>query len=60
MLKNKHNILFEQLAPMDIPGPIFDVLKQLYPKYTDRIDKLPRQIVSINIKINNYKCIYES
>jgi len=46
MLKNKHNILFEQLAPIDVPGPIFDVLKQLYPSYADRIDKLPKHIVN--------------
>jgi hypothetical protein len=58
MLKNKHNIIFEQLSPLDIPGPIFDVLKQLYPKYTDRIDKLPKQMVNINIKMCNYK-IYD-
>lgn len=59
MLKNNHNILFEQLAPSDVPGPIFDVLIQLYPKYADRIDKLPKQIVNINIKTNNLfiKCI---
>jgi len=47
MLKNEHNILFDQLAPLDIPGPIFDVLKQLYSNYTDRIDKLPKHIVNI-------------
>lgn len=47
MLKNKHNILFEQLAPLEIPGPIFDVLKQLYSNYTERIDNLPKQIVNI-------------
>lgn len=49
MLKNKHNILFEQLAPLDIPGPIFDVLKLLYSNYTNRIDKLPKHIVNIHI-----------
>jgi len=48
MLKNKHNILFDQLAPLDVPGPIFDVLKHLYSNYTDRIDKLPKHIVSVN------------
>lgn len=47
MLKNKHNILFDQLAPLDVPGPIFDILKQLYSNYTDRIDKLPRHIVIV-------------
>lgn len=48
MLKNKHNALFEQLAPFDIPGPIFYALKQLYSSYTDRIDKLPKHIVNIS------------
>lgn len=47
MLKNKYNILFEQLAPLEIPGPIFDVLKQLYSNYTERIDNLPKHIVNI-------------
>lgn len=46
MLKNEHNILFEHLSPSDVPGPIFDVLKQLYPNNTDRIDKLPKHIVN--------------
>lgn len=45
MLKNKNNMLFEQLAPLDVPGPIFDSLKHLYSNYTDRIDKLPKHIV---------------
>lgn len=48
MLKNKHNILFEQLAPPDITGPIVDVLKKLYSNYTDRIDTLPKHIVNIH------------
>lgn len=47
MLKNEHNILFEQLGPCDVPGPVFDILKQLYVNYTDRIDKLPKHIVNI-------------
>lgn len=47
MLKNEHNILFDQLDPLDIPGPVFDILKQLYINYTDRIDKLPKHIVNI-------------
>jgi len=46
MLKNKHNIMFDQLVPLDVPGPIFDVLKQLYSNYTDRIDELPKHIVN--------------
>jgi len=58
MLKNKHNILFDQLAPLDIPGPIFDVLKQLYSNYSDRIEKLPKHIVSVyNFTTIIKKCI---
>lgn len=53
MLKNKHNTLFDQLVPLDISGPVFDVLKQLYTNYTDRIDKLPKHLV--NILSKNYK-----
>lgn len=48
MLKNKHNIIFEQLAPTDITGSVVDVLKKLYSNYTDRIDKLPKHIVNIH------------
>lgn len=47
MLKNENNVLFEQLSPMDISGPIFDIIKQLYSKYSDRIDKLPKHLVSV-------------
>ncbi|XP_016659329.2 uncharacterized protein LOC100160532 [Acyrthosiphon pisum] len=47
MLKNKHNIIFDQLAPLDVPGPIFDILKQLYSNYTDRIDELPKHILNV-------------
>lgn len=47
MLKNEDNILFEHIAPLDIPGPVFDVLKQLYANYSDRIDNLPKHIVNI-------------
>lgn len=47
MLKNKHNFIFEQLSPMDIPGPLFDGLKSLYSNYTERIDMLPKHLVSI-------------
>lgn len=53
MLKNKHNILFDQLAPSDIPGPIFDVLKQLYSNNTDRIDKLPKHILNVILENND-------
>uniref|UniRef100_A0A2S2NSI1 Otoancorin n=1 Tax=Schizaphis graminum TaxID=13262 RepID=A0A2S2NSI1_SCHGA len=53
MLNNKHNILFDQLAPSDIPGPIFDVLKQLYSNYTDRIDKLPKHILNVILENND-------
>lgn len=49
MLKNEYNILFDQFVPLDIPGPVFDALKQLYSNYTDRIDKLPKHIVNIFI-----------
>ncbi|XP_022161558.1 uncharacterized protein LOC111027479 [Myzus persicae] len=55
MLKNKHNILFDQLAPFDVPGPIFDVLKQLYSNYTDRIDKLPKHI--LNVILENHELL---
>ncbi|XP_025197043.1 uncharacterized protein LOC112595869 [Melanaphis sacchari] len=53
MLKNKHNILFDQLAPSDVPGPIFDILKQLYSVYTDRIDKLPKHILNVILENND-------
>lgn len=46
MIKNKHNILFEQFTPSDISDPIVDVLIQLYSNYTDRIDNLPKHIVN--------------
>lgn len=41
-------MLFEQLTPLDVPGPIFEVLKHLYSNYTNRIDKLPKHIVNFN------------
>ncbi|XP_060861457.1 uncharacterized protein LOC132938560 [Metopolophium dirhodum] len=53
MLKNKHNIIFDQLAPLDVPGPIFDVLKQLYSNYTDRIDELPKHILNVILEDND-------
>ncbi|XP_050441383.1 uncharacterized protein LOC126846182 isoform X2 [Adelges cooleyi] len=45
MLKNDRNILFEQLSPADITGPLFDGLQQLYSNYKDRIDRLPKHII---------------
>ncbi|XP_050528946.1 uncharacterized protein LOC126898698 [Daktulosphaira vitifoliae] len=45
MLKNKHNILFDQLSPKSIFGPIFDSLNNLYSNYSERIDKLPKNLL---------------
>lgn len=47
MLKNKNNALFEQLAPSEVSGSIFDAFKQLYSNYSDRIDRLPKHIVNV-------------
>ncbi|VVC44291.1 Hypothetical protein CINCED_3A001515 [Cinara cedri] len=57
MLKNKHNILFEQLAPSDISDPIVDVLKQLYSNYTNRIDNLPKYL--LNVIIENDELLFK-
>lgn len=54
MLKNKNNALFEQLAPSDVSGSIFDAFKQLYSNYSDRIDRLPKHIVNFKYSIYFY------
>lgn len=55
MLKNDRNILFEQLSPADITGPLFDGLQQLYSNYKDRIDRLPKHIVSLVMTFHYYQ-----